>query len=466
MNNLLEVQNDAPHTQAEFKVQAILNSMLRLWRDQQLSPRVLSGLTIQLKDVCRKDPTATWHALSQLDQVHRRGIVSSLQFRELKRELNDIVFCNTGKYEDWPTREAAEQMAIASTQEIKVEEPGVAPLRIVPRNRSAKVARLVVQNREKESANAKAFDPLRAGSVLNHRYIIVEPLTAGSATITFKALDKQRGSLPESERHVAIRWLEEHLQDNRYAMTAMQNEFAQLQLIAHPAIPKVFDIHTLRGSTFIAMELPSGESLSRILERIAPKRLSLADALTLIREIGYAIANAHRNGITHGSLHPGSVRIAHSGELRIYGFAQADSFVDESTAPGHSQASPMPTSARRYCSPQRMRSTEAHRSDDLYSLACIAYEVLCGEPVCVETLRVNEWQAPDCAKHLSKARWQALVRGLSQIREHRGYDVRRWLQELGMEEAEWELPGLATLGARAQQRKSLGGAIMALRARL
>jgi len=459
MNTSLEASHDAPHTQAEFKVQAILNSLLRLWRDLQLTPRVLSGLKAQLKDACRKDPTATWHALSQLDQLHRRGVVTTQVFRDLKRDLNDIVFCNTGKYEDLPTREATEKVAdqapaaqiteskfdsvdTSSTHEIQLgeEDRKVEPaaLRIVPTKRSSKIAHLVVQKRTQEPANAKTFDPLRPGSVLIDRYVIIEPLTAGSASITFKALDRKRESLPESERYVAVRWLEEHLQGNQHAVTAMQNEFAQLQLIAHAGIPKVFDIHSTRGSTFIAMELPSGELLSRIIERVAPKRLSVADALTIIRELGYALANAHANGVTHGSLHPGSVRITHNGDLRVYGFAQADAWANDAwanAANGGDRTQTLPAHSRRYSSPQRSQSIEAHRSDDLYSLACIAYELLCGEAVCVRTLQENEWQAPACARHLSKQRWQALVSGLSHSREQRGHDVRRWVSELGMEEA-------------------------------
>jgi hypothetical protein len=434
MNPLLDAA--ALESAAEFKVQAVLNTFLRQRSNE-------TEFIAQLVVVCRQHPEAAWQALSLLDQAHRRRALEPELYKVVKSKLNEIVFCSTGKYVAIPPQAPGEGPDLRAVVMGVVDESDamIEPIRV----RSTPV----------ESANAISFRPLRAGALFNDRYLIVEQIASGSASTTFKALDKQRDALRETERYVAIHWLDENLQADPHAIAALQNEYAHLQSIAHPNVPKVYDIHETPGERCIVMELLPGEFLNRIAESAGSRRLPATVALTIVREIGFALANAHQRGVVHGDLQLKSVLVAHSGEVRVYGFAQADSWVRAGASRDDASRTTMPAAMRRYSSPQRRNSAYAAASDDLYSLASIAYELLCAKPLDIGALR-GHWRKPDHAKHLSERQWRALRHGLADTAEERGCDVRSWLEELGMEQCRWRVPALAEIEteyARAMQPK-------------
>jgi hypothetical protein len=425
---------DAPtlETPADYQVKAILNTFSREQCGEQ-------QLLARLAEVCREHPGAAWQALALLDQLHRRGVLTTELFRNIKSELNVIVFSSTGTYE-----------AIAS------QKPNGHPvLRAVPsvnrtrRKRSAASSvieldlPLELPGELPASANAMSFQPLRLGALLSDRYEIIEPVLAGSASVTFRALDRWRESLPEADRYVAIRWLDEHLQSDPHAVTALQNEYAHLKAIAHPNIPKVYDIHDSIGACSIVMELPAGEYLKSINERLAG-RWRIAQAVTLIREIGLALMHAHAHDVVHGNLHPGNVLVTRSGEVRVYDFAQADAWANLAEGGQNRAQNGVALPARRYCSPRRLGSIDARIDDDLYSLAAIAYEVLCGHPADLASLSCSAWQQPSHATHLTRRQWRALKRALTATFAEHG-SVSEWLSELGTDQAMPRLPALADI---------------------
>jgi serine/threonine protein kinase len=286
---------------------------------------------------------------------------------------------------------------------------------------------------------------LRPGAVLMKRYVLVEPLSNGGIGVVFKALDHQRAALPESQRYVAIKCLHESLQTEPRAIAALQHEYRQSQALSHPNIAKVYDFHQADGVSFLALELVEGESLARICERIAPRRLPPSRALTIVREIGHAIAHAHENGILHGNLNPNNVVVTRSGHVRVREFGQATAWLDNSAAADNIVRDIPPSQPeQRYRSPQQKSAIPADAADDIYSLACIAFELLCGRSPDAQAHK-NETRKPAYARHLNPQRWQALQTGLADARTQRGNDVRQWLTELDLSSAAIRLPSLSDL---------------------
>jgi hypothetical protein len=282
----------------------------------------------------------------------------------------------------------------------------------------------------------------RSGAVLNDRYMLIEPVASGNISVVFKALDRQRAALPEPERYVAVRCLQDALQQDPRAVAALQHEFQQSQAISHSNIARVFDFSGMPGQCFMVMELLQGEALDRMLERIAPRRLPTARALAITREIGHALAHAHHHGVVHGNLHANNVTITRGGELRVSDFAQSAGWL-VADAP-----QPQPV-------------------DDLYSLASIAHELLCG---CPPTVRpVPTLRRPAYARHLSTQQWRTLQEGLTEER-NAAVDVRRWLQALDLRAAEIRLPELAVVESqvadegRGKRALWFGGAALAVAA--
>ena len=286
---------------------------------------------------------------------------------------------------------------------------------------------------------------LRPGAVLMNRYVLVEPLSNGGIGVVFKALDHQRAALPESQRYVAIKCLHESLQNDPRAIAALQHEYRQSQALSHPNIAKVYDFHQADGVSFLALELIEGESLARICERIAPRRLPPSRALTIVREIGHAIAHAHENGILHGNLNPNNVVVTRSGHVRVREFGQATAWLDSAAAADNIVRDIPPSQPeQRYRSPQQKSATPTDAADDIYSLACIAFELLCGRSPDAQAHKA-ETRKPAYARHINPQRWQALQTGLADARTQRGNDVRQWLAELDLSSAAIRLPSLNDL---------------------
>jgi serine/threonine-protein kinase len=127
---------------------------------------------------------------------------------------------------------------------------------------------------------------------------------------------------------------------------------------------------------FYVMPFFDGESLRDRLERDG--QLSVADALRLVREIGGALHYAHGQGVIHRDVKPENVLLAHGQAiLADFGIARAlrEAGGDRLTATGVSLGTPA------YMSPEQAGGSDAvDARSDQYSLACLLYETLAGEP--------------------------------------------------------------------------------------
>jgi len=148
--------------------------------------------------------------------------------------------------------------------------------------------------------------------------------------------------------------------------------------IRHPNIVEVFDFgYTGDGSAFLAMELLEGESLKT---RLA-KRGALPEpaAVELAKGIASALAAAHGKGIFHRDLKPDNVFVIAGDRPKLVDFGVAK-LTDRGgghtpTVDGAILGTPS------YMAPEQARAASAvdHRAD-LYSLGCMLYEMVAGEP--------------------------------------------------------------------------------------
>jgi len=309
----------------------------------------------------------------------------------------------------------------------------------------AEVEHATLEREALTQATLEKSPSLRPGVTLIDRYVLVEPISTGGVGVVFKAFDRLRESLPESQRYVAIKCLHEGLQNDARAIAALHHEYRQSQALSHPNILKMLDFHQADGVSFLTLELIDGESLAHICERITPRRLPPSRALTIVREIGHAIAHAHENGILHGNLHPNNVVITRSGLVKVGEFGQATAWLDSAALPDLAMRDMPPSQPeRRYKSPQQKNAVPVDAADDIYSLACIAFELLCGRAPDATVHKVGA-RKPAYADHVNPKRWQALQRGLADDRAQRGNDVRQWLAELDLSSAAIRLPSISDL---------------------
>jgi serine/threonine-protein kinase len=191
------------------------------------------------------------------------------------------------------------------------------------------------------------------------------------------------------ERRAAIKVLLPELSSNHEVVERFFAEARATSSIRHHGIVEVLDCDVHRGSgrAYIVMELLEGESLAGRLERDPDFGKDIDRALTVTGAVAEAVAAAHAKGIVHRDLKPDNVFLVGDEsaplgfEVKILDFGIAKLMGDASTGRGGSMrtrtGSMLGTPA--YMSPEQCRGAGLvdHRSD-IYSLGCIAFEMLAG----------------------------------------------------------------------------------------
>jgi eukaryotic-like serine/threonine-protein kinase len=161
-----------------------------------------------------------------------------------------------------------------------------------------------------------------------------------------------------------------------------EREVAVLQSLSHPNVVPVLDHgHDDRGLPFIVFPLLSGCSLKSLIARegaLSPRRTA-----RIAVEVLSALEAMHAHGVLHRDLKPDNIFLCHdSGEEKVwvldFGLAKAlgeQRFDPKLTAVGLRVGTP------RYMSPEMARGETVGEASDLYALALVMAEMICGKPL-------------------------------------------------------------------------------------
>jgi serine/threonine-protein kinase len=146
--------------------------------------------------------------------------------------------------------------------------------------------------------------------------------------------------------------------------------------LKHPHILPILDSGQAGNSLYYVMPFVPGESLRARLDR--ERSLSIDDSIRIACEIGEALAYAHQNGIVHRDIKPENILLdGDRAVLADFGIAHAMAQVGEQrlTQTGISLGTPT------YMSPEQASAERVlDGRSDVYSLACVAYEMIGGQP--------------------------------------------------------------------------------------
>lgn len=257
------------------------------------------------------------------------------------------------------------------------------------------------------------------GSIVAGRFVLQQRLGRGRYGPIYKALDR---SLSEAligvEHHVALQELHPRIATQPLLIERLEQLSLHPQSWSHPNLVKLLEFGKDADKYFLCEELLEGASLRLVLEESAPEPLAYHEVLGTLRSVGDALNYAHAKGIVHGDLRPEHVFVTGSYTVKLLGLLpssepRATPFFLEDAANGG----------------------QPHPSDDVYGLACLAYELLTGRHPYngnspIEALRAG--LAPHPVPDLPPLRWQALSRGLALRRERRTASVPELLAGLGV----------------------------------
>src|SRR2546430_1085361 len=211
--------------------------------------------------------------------------------------------------------------------------------------------------------------PLRLQTALAERYAIERELGQGGMAVVFLARDLKH------RRAVAIKVLRPEL---AMALGADRflGEIQTVAALAHPHILPLYDSGEAAGFLYYVMPYVEGESLRDRLTR--EKQLPLEDALRIAGEVATALSYAHSRGVVHRDIKPENILLeAGQAVVSDFGIARAITAAggERLTQTGLTVGTP------GYMSPEQAAGErELDGRSDVYSLACVLYEMLAGNP--------------------------------------------------------------------------------------
>jgi DNA-binding SARP family transcriptional activator len=202
------------------------------------------------------------------------------------------------------------------------------------------------------------------------RYAVLREVGRGGSAVVFLATDLKH------DRPVALKVLYAQL-DATVSHDRFLAEIRTTARLNHPHILPLFDSGEADGRVFFTMPYVEGESLRERLRR--ERRLSLDEALRVTEEVASALEYAHARRVVHRDIKPENILLSASGHAFVADFGVAYALDEarsaERTDPG------LAVGTLTYMSPEEMEGErELDGRADLYSLACVLYEMLAGSP--------------------------------------------------------------------------------------
>jgi tRNA A-37 threonylcarbamoyl transferase component Bud32/tetratricopeptide (TPR) repeat protein len=206
------------------------------------------------------------------------------------------------------------------------------------------------------------------GMILGDRYELLERIGRGGMATVYRARDRRHG------RDVAVKVLHRALQEAVTASRFLQ----EIQIgarLQHPHIVALHDSGVVDGCPYYVMPYVAGESLRGRLRREG--QMPLADALTVTRDLAAALVYAHDHQVIHRDVKPENILLS-SGEAMLADFGIARALAgsgEQLTEKGVAIGTPS------YMSPEQAAGEAVvDERSDLYSLGCVLFEMLAGEP--------------------------------------------------------------------------------------
>jgi serine/threonine protein kinase len=233
-----------------------------------------------------------------------------------------------------------------------------------------------------------------------------EPLGAGAIGAVYRAECDELGGL------VAVKLLHPHVAQNPAMVERFQREIVVMERLVHPHIVRHYGGGMMDGQYFYAMELLDRGTLKDRIRREGA--LPWREAAHFVEQLAGALQHAHNHGVVHRDVKPSNVFFAADGRIVLGDFGVAyDVHQADLSDPGTT------VGTYAYMAPEQITADgKITGQSDVYSLGCVAYEMLTGKPPFAGANFAQIWD-----QHL-----HAIPRSLREA----GVDCPDWLDHLVM----------------------------------
>ena len=281
------------------------------------------------------------------------------------------------------------------------------------------------------------IDPIKGmGDVLNNRFELQECVGSGGMSSVYKAIDRRKVEANDRHPHVAVKVLNLEFRAHPDSLIALQREAKKCQSLAHPNIVRVYDFDRDGSTVYMTMEYLSGMSLGRKMREPDFTGMPRDEALRIINDAGQALRFAHDSGIVHADFKPANVFITDVGRIKVIDFGIARAFQRDDAVEIEAtrfDVGSLQALTPNYASPQMLEHQKPNPRDDIYALACTAYEMLTGRhPFGRVPANVAHETGLKLQRHmaLTRSQFYALKRALEFDRDKRTATVNQFLKEI------------------------------------
>ena len=206
-------------------------------------------------------------------------------------------------------------------------------------------------------------------------------------------------------RDVAVKVLRADLARDPSFYLRFRREAQNAAALNHPSIVAVYDTGEAETPTgplpYIVMEYVDGVTLRDIVHTDGP--LPAQRAIEIIADACQALNFSHQNGIIHRDVKPANIMINTTNAVKVMDFGIARAIADSGNSVTQTAAV---IGTAQYLSPEQARGEPVDARSDVYSLGCVLYEILTGEPpfigdspVAVAYQHVREDPVPPSKRH-------------------------------------------------------------------
>lgn len=201
---------------------------------------------------------------------------------------------------------------------------------------------------------------------------IAEVVGGGGMGVVYRAVDSAL------ERTVALKVIAPEHTEDPAVVSCFKSEAKLAASIDHPNLVTIYGAGECGGVLFLAMQFVPGTDLQAVMCERRP--LDLPRVNRIVEQVAPALDAAHASGLVHRDVKPANILLMGAGPsghayLTDFGLTKRlDTSTAGPTRSGHWVGTP------DYAAPEQIRALDVDARTDVYSLGCVAHELLTGHP--------------------------------------------------------------------------------------
>lgn len=220
----------------------------------------------------------------------------------------------------------------------------------------------------REGTLLKSPAPQALPSKIDTTYALGKTIGMGGMGIVYEAVDRAL------QRKVAVKMIREEFKPDQEAKQRLLEEARTVAGLHHPCIVDIHSIIEDKDGIYLIFEYLEGRTVDSILHE--RKRLPLAEAKEIVKQVCQALEYAHSHNVVHRDLKPANIMITNEGSVKVMDFGISRR-MRQAMQPAKTREPLWGTPG--YMAPE-LKEGSIRRESDLYSLAACLYEMLTGLP--------------------------------------------------------------------------------------